>query len=51
MSQEGKLLRALDFTARNKKVSVYEIKDAPYVIVKCTHDYDLVTFFLLFLNK
>nr|XP_008200778.1 PREDICTED: dual oxidase 1 [Tribolium castaneum] len=42
MSQTGELLRALDFTNPKKKVEVYEIKDAPYVIIKCTHDYDLI---------
>ncbi|XP_044256242.1 dual oxidase 2-like [Tribolium madens] len=45
MSQRGELLRVLDFTITKKKVEVYEIKDAPYVIIKSTHDYDLILLF------
>ncbi|RZC35513.1 dual oxidase 1-like, partial [Asbolus verrucosus] len=42
MSQTGSLFRAIDFSVANKKVEVYQIKDVPYLIVKCIHDYDLV---------
>lgn len=42
MSQRGELLRALDFSIPRKQVQVYQIRDAPFLIIKCTHDYDLV---------
>ncbi|XP_063929411.1 dual oxidase 2-like [Zophobas morio] len=42
MAPGGELLRAIDFSIAYKEVQVFQVRDAPYLVIKCTHDYDLV---------
>ena len=45
MAPGGELLRAIDFSIAYKEVQVFQVRDAPYLVIKCTHDYDLVSDF------
>lgn len=47
VSHKGNLLRALDLSYSNCKLTVYVISDEPYLIIQTHQNYDLVIIIIM----